>query len=283
MSATASTIEWMARGFFLTEGPRFDGSDYVYFGDVTGHGLFRCRMGEDVEPIAPDRMSVGGVVLDETGGIICSGREGLARFDPKSGSLTPLPVSIDGVPLTNANDLEADADGNLYGGTLDYEAFEQGIAPRPSMLFRVNRDGTAVKLAEMPIPNGMDFAPDGRLYLSESGEGVFSYAIDPAGELTDRRCFAEMNDSDGIALDVGGGLWIARYLSDHLEYRRADGSLSARIQMPFAAVASVAFGGRDGRDLYVAGGSLTERGTGGIVRLRVPVPGLPTRKAGIRI
>jgi sugar lactone lactonase YvrE len=99
------------------------------------------------------------------------------RFDPITGDRRPIPVVIDGIAITDINDIEADAAGNLYGGTLDYEAFEEGRPPRPSIVFRLNRDGTADKLAEMPIPNGMDFSSDGdRFFLSESGEGVFTYA-----------------------------------------------------------------------------------------------------------
>lgn len=275
-------VKWLAQGFFLPEGPRMDDKGDLYFGDVTGHGLYRCRPGRAVEAIDAERRSVGGVVVDEAGGIICSGREGLIRFDPATGERRAIPVVIDGVAVTDINDIEADAAGNLYGGTLDYQAFEEGRAPGPSIVFRLNRDGSAERLAERTIPNGMDFTADGsRFFLSESGDGVFTYAIAADGSLADRRLFAALPDSDGIALDSAGGLWVARYLTNGLEYYAPDGTLARRVALPFGAVASVTFGGPDLTDLIVAGGDLRTCGLGGILSIEVETPGLPARKTGV--
>lgn len=274
-------VEWIARGVNLAEGPRFDDRGDLYFGDALGVGLYRCRPGEAMETVEPDRRSVGGVVIDEAGGILCSGRAGLLRIDPITGERRSIPVVIDGVVIADMNDLEADAAGNLYGGTLDYAAFDEGRAPNPSILFRLNRDGRAVRLAQMPVPNGMDFGPDGRFYLSQSGEGVFSYGLTSDGRLTDRQLIAALPDSDGIVLDSGGGLWVARYMCNLLEYHVPGQGLVRSIPLPFGAVASLTFGSEDMLQLYVAGGDLREKGTGGMLRLPVEIAGLPARKAGV--
>lgn len=275
-------VERIADGFFLTEGPRLDDEGCLYFGDVTGHGLYRCPPGGDVEAVDTGRMSVGGVVFDDAGHVLCSGRKGIERIDPRSGARDTVRCVVDGVQVINANELEADPSGNLYGGTLDYEAFERGVTPKMSMVFRLNRDGTATKLLDLVVPNGMDFSPSGdRFYLSESGDGVFSYGVAATGDLTDRRRIATMPDSDGIVVDSAGGCWVARYLCNQLEYYDAQGNLAHSLTMPFGAVASVTMGGPDLRDLYVAGGDLRERGKGGIVRLRAEIPGLPARKTAV--
>jgi sugar lactone lactonase YvrE len=278
----SEAFEWIARAGALAEGPRIDDRGDLYFGDVLGRGLYRCAAGGAAQAVLPDRRSVGGVVIDEAGGVLCSGREGLARFDPVTGETRAVPILIDGVAITSVNDIEADPAGNLYGGTLDYEAFDEGRAPRPSILFRLGRDGAAVKLATLPIPNGMDFSADGaRFYLSESGEGVFSYAQGRDGQLADRRLVAAMPDSDGIVLDSAGGLWVARYLCNLLEYHAPGGGLARRIALPFGSVASVTFGGDDLHMLHVAGGDLQRGDQGGVLRLRVDAPGLPPRKAAL--
>lgn len=274
--------EILATGFSLTEGPRFDDEGRLWFGDVIGHGLYRWTETSGVEAIDAGRLSVGGVVGDEDGGMICSGRAGLLHIDPKTGATSPIPVAIDGVPVTNINDIEADPFGNLWGGVADYEAFERGEPPRLCPLFRLSTDGHTVRLAEMPIPNGMEFRADGRqLILSESTEGVFVYDVAADGTLSNRTLFAAMPDSDGIAMDRKGGLWVTRYFTNTIEYFSAEGRLERRIALPFSAVASVTFGGPDLTDLYVVGGELKLSDRGGVLRFPVETPGLPPRKTRI--
>jgi sugar lactone lactonase YvrE len=101
------------------------------------------------------------------------------------------------------------------------------------------------------------------------------------GRLTDRRLFAALPDSDGIALDSAGGLWVARYLTNHLEYYSPDGTLAQSLTLPFAPVASVTFGGPDLTDLIVAGGNLQTRSMGGIITMPVQIPGCPLRKTAV--
>ena len=275
-------FEWIAHGFRLTEGPRIDDHGMLYFGDVTGHGFFRCPRDGEAEAIDAGRLSVGGVVVDEEGGVLCSGRDGILRFDPVTGERRAVTILFEGVPIVNVNELEADPAGNLYGGTLEYEAFEHAVPPKPSMVFRLNRDGTTKKLLERTIPNGMDFSADGRhFYLSESGDGIYCYEIDAAGELGNRRGLASMPDCDGMLLDSAGGFWVARYLSNLLEYHDAEGALVRSVELPFGSVTSVTMGGDDLCDLYVTGGDLRERGKGGIVRFRTDIPGVPVRKAAV--
>jgi len=281
MTGTAQP-EILATGFSLTEGPRFDDEGRLWFGDVIGHGLYRWTEAGGVEAIDADRLSVGGVVGDEDGGIICSGRAGLLHIDPVTGASSAIPVVIDGVAVTNINDIEADPFGNLWGGTADYEAFERGEPPRPCTLFRLSPDGAAVRLAEMPIPNGMEFSADGRrLILSESTAGVFVYDVASDGTLSNRTLLAAMPDSDGIAMDRKGGLWVARYFTNTVEYFSPDGRLERRIELPFSAVASVTFGGPDLTDLYVVGGELKVSDLGGLLRFPVETPGLPPRKTRV--
>ena len=267
----------------FTEGPRPDGKGNVYFTDVFGRGLYRLNADGNCDTLGPERQSSGGCVINRDGRVIYSGRDGLAAYDPATGDVTPLAASIDGQPILGINDIEADPQGNIWGGTLDHESLEKGEPMQPGVLFRLSRDGTARQLGATTIPNGMDFSPDGKVfYFSESGEGVFAYDVADDGTLSGRRMVAgPIPDSDGIVLDMAGGLWVARYQGKTLVHYTADGVADITLETPFANMASVAFGGDDLRTLYIAGGSLAETGTGALLALRVDVPGHPPRTADI--
>ena len=80
-------------------------------------------------------------------------------------------------------------------------------------------------------------------------------------------------DSDGIAVDAAGGLWVARFMTSRMERYDAQGRLERAVETPYKAVASLTFGGDDLRDVYVAGGDLETADAGGIARIRVETPG----------
>ena len=280
-----STIETLASGLNFTEGPRPDGKGNMYFTDVFGRGLYRLNADGSCDTLGPERQSSGGCVLHRDGGVIYSARDGLALYDPATDKVTPIPVTIDGQPITGINDIEADAQGNLWGGTLDHDALEKGEPLSPGMIFRLACDGTARQQGEAIIPNGMEFSRNGKiLYFSASGEGVLAYDVAPDGTLSGKRMAAgPLPDSDGIVLDVAGGIWVARYMANTLVHFTADGEADITVETPFANVASVAFGGDDLRTLYIAGGSLSETGTGGLLAMRVDIAGHPPREAAISL
>jgi len=51
---------------------------------LTGGGYYRRKAGAAVETVLPDRLWIGGSVLDVDGSIICSGKGGLIRIDQGS-------------------------------------------------------------------------------------------------------------------------------------------------------------------------------------------------------
>lgn len=267
-------IEIIATGLNLGEGPREADNGDLYFTDVLGDGLYRYSDGSGVVSIDPVSRNVGGVVLNADGSVIYSTRSGFKVYDPSTGTCHILPVHMDGAPFTlSVNDIEAGPNGAIYAGTIDHEGFENGVTPKPGFLFRVDPDGNATRLVEVGLPNGMDFTSAGRMIVSESGEGVFSYAVMADGSIGDRRLIVAMPDSDGIVLDEADGLWVARYMTNRVEYYDADGNFQRSIEVPYAAAASVALGGKDRSQLYVTGGDIVEKGKGGVIRLPVEIRG----------
>ena len=266
------------------EGPRLDERGNLYFGDALERGFYRYSEKLGVEEIDSSATGIGGIVLHKDGGVIYSGRQGMMHFNPISGEINRVNALVDSMPLTNVNDIEADRDGNLYGGTLDFAAFDQGIPPQPGFLFRLSKGGQLSKLREVSLPNGLAFSPaNNTFYFSESGEGVFRYDLDESGTVTSRILIAEIDDSDGIALDIEGNLWVARYLNDHVLCFNTNGKMAAKVLTPFKNVASLTFGGPDMRDLFITGGVLMEMGQGGVAKIRVDIPGLKSHKTNVDI
>jgi len=279
-------FEVIATGFQFVEAPRVDDKGVVYFSDLTGGGYYRVRPGAQVETLLPGRMWIGGAVLDEDGSLVLSGKGGLVRLDPDTGKTEVLLSELGGKPIIAVNDIEADARGGIFGGTIDFAAvFERGEVPRGGQFFyrssggeiRILRDG-------LTTSNGIGFSPDGtRMYHCECTQGVWTYALGPDGMPGDPQMFARLDDCDGLAVDAEGGIWVACWSTAQILRYRPDGGPDLRWTLPFPHLVSLCFGGPDLSDLYIAtGGNAENPGKGGIVRVGAGVRGLQTHRCGRR-
>jgi sugar lactone lactonase YvrE len=273
-------FEVITSGFRFVEAPRIDDQGMVYFSDLLAGGFYRCRPGSAPETLLEHRPWIGGAVLDHCGAIVVSGKGGIALLDPATGATRPLLTEIDGMPIIAVNDMEADGRGGLFGGTIDFEAvFERGESPQGGKLFHLSSTGVVRTLRDgLTASNGLAFTADGRtLYHSESSRGIWRYPIGADGMpgTSSPELFAALDDSDGLVVDSEGAVWVACWQSAQIRRYRPDGTLDRRITLPFPHIVSLAFGGADLTDLYVATGTDAEHpGQGGIVRIKVPAPGL---------
>ena len=64
-----------SRGTGLLEGPRWSADGSVYFSDVIAGGVYRAAPDGSIETVVEKRRGVGGLVLHEDGGVVCSGRD----------------------------------------------------------------------------------------------------------------------------------------------------------------------------------------------------------------
>ena len=108
-------FETLATGYGLLEGPRTDDQNRLYFSDVRGGGVFRRSPDGHIETlVSKDRKSVGGIALNEGGGILVTGLS-LAKWDEHSGEVTEIFGEWDGKPLFGLNDLTIDDQGSIWG------------------------------------------------------------------------------------------------------------------------------------------------------------------------
>jgi sugar lactone lactonase YvrE len=272
-------FEPLASGFEFVEAPRVADDGTVYFSDLTGGGYHRVKPGGVPETLLEERMWIGGAALVADGSLILSGRGGLVRLDPAAGATSPILTDIDGRRIVAVNDIEPDARGGLFGGTVDFGAiFERNEIPNDGIFFHLSRAGELTVLREgLIVSNGLGFSPDGRrLYHSECTRGIWVYDLDAGGMPGAPQLFAPMEDSDGLVVDQEGGVWVACWSTARILRFWPDGRLDRSIRLPFPSIVSLAFGGPRLHQLYVAtGGNAEHPGQGGIVRISVDVPGLP--------
>lgn len=172
----------------------------------------------------------------------------------------------DGVPRVHAdltaltryraNDLVVDAAGRAYVSSFGFH-LEGGGAPEPTVLVRVDPDGTVTVAAEdVVFPNGMVLTPDGgTLVVAETyAARLTAFAVGSDGTLSGRRIFAELPGvaPDGICLDAAGQVWVATARTPEVLRVREGGEVTARVPVGTGSLSyACALGGEDGRTLFV--------------------------------
>lgn len=278
-TTTASDFDVVAQGYQFIEAPRVSPQGDLWFSDLTGKGVYRKRPGQGVEAMLPGREWVGGLVFDESGAVLCGGRDGIVVLDPATGATRDLLSHIEGRPVVAVNDMEADGHGGFFAGTIDFAAIlERGEGPSPGILFHMSAAGDVTVLRrDVFASNGIATSPCGRwLYHSETSRGVWRYPLDGAGLPGCGELLVALEDSDGLALDSLGNLWVACWSSGLLKQFSADGACLQDLSFGYPHVVSLAFGTTDPRELYIAtGGNAEVSDAGAVLRMRVAIPGLP--------
>jgi gluconolactonase len=155
------------------------------------------------------------------------------------------------------NDLALAPDGTLYASDPDWTKVDNG------QLWRIDRDGRVQLLeAGMGTTNGVEVSPDGRrLYVNESVQrNVWVYDRDAAGALSNKRLLIRFDDHglDGMRCDAAGNLYITRYDAGVVAVVSPEGALLRKVPLTGRKPSNVAFGGADGRQVFV---TLQDRGT----------------------
>ncbi|MBN6112138.1 SMP-30/gluconolactonase/LRE family protein [Xanthomonas bonasiae] len=153
------------------------------------------------------------------------------------------------------NDIAIAPDGTLYASDPDWKG-------NGGQLWRIDRDRSAHLIETgMGTTNGIEVSPDGkRLYVNESVQRKL-WVYDRAGDgtLSNKRLLLTFPDFglDGMRCDADGNLYLARYDAGKVLVLDPAGKILHEIATKGAKPTNVAFGGKDGRDVYV---TLQDRG-----------------------
>lgn len=164
------------------------------------------------------------------------------------------------------NDIALAPNGTIYASDPDWKNGS-------GQIWRIDRNGTASILEDgMGTTNGIEVSPDGRrLYVGESVQRrIWIYDIGDDGALSGKRIFASFADHglDGMRCDRDGNLYVTRHGGGTVAIFAPDGSTRHEVRLKGRLPSNVAFGGRDGRTVYV-----TVQDRGAIEAFRSAVPG----------
>jgi sugar lactone lactonase YvrE len=280
-------FDQILEGFCFLEAPRVDDDDSLWFSDVMDGGVHRLSPDGKVASWVTDRKSIGGLALTEDGGFVCSGGTGLEYYNPATDQRRMLDLTYKGEPLGQINDIQPDEQGSLFAGGTDFASIQAGRKPNPSRLYRIDPSGEVLSLQEgIIVSNGIGFSPDRTLfYYAESRDGVCVYDFGRDRTISNRRVLVELRGADGLAVDAEGCVWVAGYNSGDVLRYRPDGTLDLRLdfseKFDGCLVTSLAFGGKDLRDLYVVTAGDYRKPSardGRVYRARADVPGQATPK-----
>jgi signal peptidase len=169
------------------------------------------------------------------------------------------------------NDMTIANDGTIYASDPHWK---QG----DGQIWRIARsaDGTVAgeKMTadrKMSTTNGIDLSPDGKtLYVGESDtREIWSYRID-GPRLLSPKLVKKFDDFgiDGLRTDTDGNLLVARILKGTIAVLTPQGKLKREIKLSAAEPTNLAFGGDDGKTVFV-----TQRKGGFIESFRTDRPG----------
>lgn len=245
----------------LYEGPVWI-KDTLYFSDFTFSTGFPSRIQKlDANgnvTTAIDDSGSNGLAVDKDGFLIAGTHKykSLSRFNPATGERTSVATQYAGNVFNSPNDIVIANDGTIY---FTDPAFQRDAAPGgqdKTGVYRVATDGT-VTLVDDTIsnPNGIALSPAGDvLYVNGGGEqGILrSYPIVNGIPQQGTDLVTGLSIPDGMAVDCKGNLYVTEHIARKLHVYNPQGQQIAQATTD-ANLTNVAFGGADGKTLFMTG------------------------------
>jgi len=258
--ALAQTTDYVADNVFTQgiEGPAVDARGNLYavsFGKDGTIGIIDKKDNAQLFVTLPEGSTGNGIRFDRKGFMYVADYSGhnVLRIDPKTKAVS---VYAHSDKMNQPNDIAIAKSGVIY-------ASDPKWADNTGNLWKVATDGTVTLLeADMGTTNGVEVSTDEKhLYVNESVQrNVWKYDIEKSsGAVKNKRLLIQCPEQggDGMRCDVDGNLYIARYAAGEVTVVSPHGTVIERIKLKGQKPTNVAFGGVDGKTVYV---TLQERG-----------------------
>lgn len=284
----------------FTEGPAADAAGNVFFTN-TGEILKWEPAAKRLSVFRKPSNGANGLAFDRQGRLLaCEAADGtngrVTRTEMASGVVTVLCDRFNGFPLGAPNDVCVDANGRVF--FTSRLANTNPATGNVNAVYRIDPDGKVARVLAAPaidMPNGLAVSPDNRTFYLIEADGranrarnIRAYDLKPDGSLANHRVLHDFypgRSGDGMRVDAAGNLYVAaglhrtRGTSETLATRPGihvftpQGRLVAFAETPEDTLTNCAFGGPDGRTLYVTCGKF-------LLSLPTIQPGSPLYRVG---
>lgn len=247
------------------EGPAVDTKGNLYavnFGAMGTIGVVNKQKQAQLFVTLPAGMIANGLRFDRKGQLFAADYSGhnVLKIDPKTKAVSVFAHSDQ---MNQPNDIAIAKSGMLYASDPNWKE-------STGKLWRIDQQGKVTLLEEnMGTTNGVEVSRDEKhLYVNESVQRkVWQYDLDPVtGNISNKRLLIEFAEFglDGMRCDSKGNLYIARYAAGVVAVVSPEGKLLKEIKLKGQKPTNVAFGGKDGKTLFV---TLQDRGNVEFVRV----------------
>lgn len=247
----------------------------LYWTDITAGKLHRLHLASSDHAIIYQGDPVGGFTRQADGTLLLFRVNDIAVLHQDGQVQTLIPFADEG--STRFNDVIADPEGRVFAGTI-------GKSDTSGGLFRIDRDGTLTLLFRgTGVSNGMGFSADLSTFYWTCSTRRQIYAFPyhrHDGSLGEPHLLYQASEKegipDGMAVDVEGNLWSARWDGYAIRKHAPDGTVLDHIPFPVAKISSLCFGGPERNEILVTTAGGTPQGEsedGAIYRYRSGVKG----------
>ena len=251
------TVEWVAGGFEFIEGPQWiAATGTLLFSDIPGDRIHELIPPATVTVFRTPSGNSNGLAVT-AGGVLFAAEHGNRRVSTSAFAGAPTTL-VDGYGpdrLNSPNDVIVRDDGTVYFTDPPYGIDDAARELDFIGVFRVPPGGDEPIAEWMGAldqrPNGIGLSPDQRtLYVADTADGVLrAWDITADGSLSGERVLShDVPNADGLAVDAGGHLFVTT--SAGVRVLGPDGATWGTIPVP-EQPANCAFGGADGRTLYI--------------------------------
>lgn len=279
-----SIATWVA----FTEGPAVDSDGTVYFSDIINNRIMRLETDGTRSVFREPSHRTNGQTFDLEGRLLhCEGSEfgkgggrRISRTNLKTGEYEILTERFEEQRYNAPNDICVDGHGRIFFTDPCYwEPSRKEMEMSLEGVYRIDTDGRVARIIEQPAiqrPNGIAVTQDCRkLYVIDScpvpsgNRKIWGFDLETDGSVSNQKLiwdFAPGRGGDGMRLDVEGNLWVAaginttrhanetRHVPAGIYVISASGEMIGRIPVTEDVVTNLAFGGADGRTIYITAG-----------------------------
>ena len=284
----------------LGESPLWHPSEQVlYWCDIPGRALNRFDPATSHHQRWDFTTELASIAPMRDGGLLLAMRDGLWRFDTRTGQRSELAAPPYDMRHERFNDGKCDPRGRFWVGTI-YEPRDPPLAA----FYRFEAGQLERMVGDITVGNGLAWSPDARtLYCSDTkAHSIYAFDFDAVtGNIGPRRVFARFPTKqaeqdlstyggrpDGAAVDVEGGYWSALFEGQRLLRLSPSGEVTHEIRLPVRCATMPCFGGPDLKTLYIttsrenrpAAELEAQPLAGRVLTLRVDVAGLLANSFG---